>query len=198
MSDSDDEVEYADDRSTETRGRPQELPMQQTLRLSDTFGETFHEINVDGANAADRRFSADHLKDENVWLPDFASEYDYCIILPEKALTTGTYEQYTNALTSFKVDLYCYKGVAGTIILLLRVPIDVLRNYADDINYQMKLDPVVLERMCKTGLPQHEIGPIEINHDPKICKYKPYDFVYYKYSVRVPEELYYRPAVCPY
>lgn len=94
----------------------------------------------------------------------------------------------------FRLETYPYEGVNDTIVLLVRAPIDVLRLYAEDIGYQMKLDPDVMAKMCASGLPEFDIKPITINQDPNVSKYNPYEHVYQRYSSRVPEELYWRPA----
>jgi len=133
-----------------------------------------------------------------VFIPDFASEYDYAILLPKKSLTTGTFDQYCQMFSRFRLETYPYEGINDTIVLLVRAPIDVLRLYAEDIGYQMKLDPDVMAKMCKSGLPEFDVKPITINQDPKVSKYNPYEHVYQRYSSRVPEELYWRPPNSPY
>ena len=143
-------------------------------------------------------FSAEYGKDDDVFIPDFAAEYDYAILLPKKALTNGTYDQYCQMFGKFRLETYPYEGINDTIVLLVRAPIDVLRLYAEDIGYQMKLDPEVMAKMCNTGLPEFYIKPITINQDPKVSKYAPYEHVYQRYSSRVPEELYWRPPNSPY
>ncbi len=83
-------------------------------------------------------------------------------------------------------------------MILVRAPIEVLRLYAEDIGFLMKLDPEETEKLCATGIPSHDIAPIKINHDPQVSRYTPYEHIYVRYSTKVPESLYWRNPNSPY
>ena len=195
-------MDYGEDRMTENSIGSRDaivLPLQQGLALSSLIDETVHgELHTDGTNLADRTFSSEYGRDDDVFIPDFAAEYDYAILLPKKAMENGTYDQFCSTFGRFGFEVYPYEGVNETIVILVRAPIEVLRLYAEDIQYQMKLNPEVMAKMCAQGFPEHDIKPIAINQDAKVSKYSPYEHVYQRYSSRVPEELYWRPANSPY
>jgi hypothetical protein len=235
------EIDYPEDTRIGSEGTARSLPMQQHLdasaladvNLSNTIGELGTDMRVSGDNVADRAISVDSAIDEEIWVPDYAAEYDYAILFPATCTDNHTFKRYTDMFLSFKLEIFSYRGMNDIVVrmqstrcssssytlcpltltntnssllcylsvchitqkvVLIRAPTDTLRNYADDINYKMKLDPAVMSKMCKDGIPKHDIGPISINHDPEVCTYEPFEYIYYKYSTRVPEELYYRPS----
>ena len=68
-------------------------------------------------------YSFEYGKDDDVFIPDFASEYDYAILLPKKALEVGTYDQYCQMFGRFRLEVYPYQGINDVIVLLVRAPI---------------------------------------------------------------------------
>jgi hypothetical protein len=77
--DSDEDFDFPDDRLTGNSVASMGLPPQQSLApsilaLTDLADETLRELHVDGTNAADRTFSKDYGRDDDAFIPDFASE----------------------------------------------------------------------------------------------------------------------------
>jgi hypothetical protein len=100
---------------------------------------------------------------------------------------------YIRTMRSNGLETISYHGVnSDDIFVLVRAPLDLLRNYADDIDYRMLLDPTELKRIAAEGNADRHIAPIEITHLPEVTEYEPYSFIYGKYSRRMPESLYYR------
>jgi hypothetical protein len=176
------------------------LPNQELLALVDEseelFNETFRELQVSGGNATDRIHAKIDMKADARWVPDKASDYSYCMVFPEETEESMKhFANYTNKLMLFGLELFCFKGRTGKLFVLMRCPLDVIRNYADDINFKMLLDPVKVQEACAAGDAQEQIAPFKIAHDPAVCPYYPYEVIYAKYSKQVPEEMYYRDPI---
>lgn len=50
-----------------------------------------------------------------------------------------------------------------------------LRQFADKIDYKMKVNSDALQKLIEAGNPERRIKPVKITHDSTICKYYPYD-----------------------
>ena len=132
--------------------------------------------------------------DGKVWVNDLADEYDYCIVFPPQKPGVSHYlEDYTSRLAELGLEMFCYKEKQGkgNLFVLVRAPVSILRTYADQNNFNMLMDESFLEIAANTGFPP-QIKPIDIAHLPSIINYRPYEFIYCKYSQRVDEQLYYR------
>jgi anoctamin-10/anoctamin-7 len=181
------------------KGGSNKLPNQELLALANEsealFNETFRELQVSGGNIADKIHASIDMKADARWIPDKASDYSYCMVFPEDAEEKGDFGNFTNKLMLFGLELFCFKGRTGKLFVLMRCPLDVIRNYADDINFKMLLDPVKVQEACAAGDAEEQIAPFKIAHDPTVCPYYPYEVIYAKYSKQVPEEMYYRDPV---
>jgi hypothetical protein len=138
---------------------------------------------------------------------DKANEYDYCMVLPTggqknkdgtksaKGELSDIAKGYIAKLRVLGLDLFIFRGQTGNdeIYVLIRASIEKLRNFADDIDFQMLLDPVVLEQYAKRGDVEAKIGAIDIDHNPSVTQMHPYEKIYARYSRNAPEELYWRP-----
>ncbi len=78
------------------------------------------------------------------------------------------------------------------IFVLIRVPNDILRAFADRTNFYMKLDPKEIEIAGKQGDPERGIAPFEIPHDENVTVYPPYEYIYSRFTRTVPEKLFAR------
>ena len=133
--------------------------------------------------------------DGQEWVSDLADEYDYCLVFPpEKPGQDHYLESYTSRLAEYGLEMFCYKETLGDgkLYVLVRPPVGVLRAYADSNNFMMLLDETYLESAARAGWPEYGIKPIEIGHKPDVIKYRPFEFIYGKYSQRVDEQMYYR------
>lgn len=174
----------------------QGLPEQQALgdvHIDPTeviLDEAIHKLKAGGDNSMDSVMGKIDLEREKIWVPDKASEYDFCMVLPPDCKEKGTFSSYTNFLTNAGLDLYAYKGANDNVVILIRAPENLLRVYADEVNFKMKADPNVLEKLLAAGDSEEGIAPIAINHVPEEARYHPYEMIYLRYSVKVPDELY--------
>jgi hypothetical protein len=63
-------------------------------------------------------------------------------------------------------------------------------DFADEIDFDMKLDPVELKRVLQAGDPVAKIKPITINENSEYCSYSPYDFMYGRYEKNADPNIY--------
>lgn len=54
----------------------------------------------------------------------------------------------------------------------------------------MELDPNIARKMCEAGFPESKIAPIKITHDEKYSSLDPYQYIYGKYTTKLPLDLY--------
>lgn len=54
----------------------------------------------------------------------------------------------------------------------------------------MELDPKIARKMCEAGFPESKIAPIKITHDEKYSTLDPYEYIYGKYTTKLPQDLY--------
>jgi hypothetical protein len=129
------------------------------------------------------------------WKKDFAGEYDFCIVFPA---VNGDFTKkgsgYIHSLKSLGFELFIFKNIRREteIIVLIRTPLEKLRAFADKIDFVMKLDSKVIQRMIESGDPEHGIAAVEIQHLPDITPLHPYENIYGKYSRNVNESIYWK------
>lgn len=126
---------------------------------------------------------------------DFATEYDFCIVLPlENGFMTARGTGYLNSLTAFGFESYVYIGVEQDTeaVVLLRAPLDLLRSFADKVDFKLLLNPTEIQRRLENGDAEHGIAPVSIADCPDVTHYKPYQYIYGKYSRNTDESLYWR------
>ena len=76
------------------------------------------------------------------------------------------------------------------IFVLARVPHEILRTFADRNNFIMLLDATEIQAAAKQGDPERNIASFDVAHDETVTAYKPYDFIYSRFTRTVPEKLY--------
>ena len=170
-----------------------DLPTQ--LNLADVpidggnaFGDIINPMRIDGGNSMDSTLS--DMDQTRVWTPDFADDWMYCMVLPPNCFDNGTYDSYTGKIQSYGLEVFSYKSDAGNIIVLIRPTDNVVRLFADELDFKMKTNAAVLEKLLAAGDPESKIEPITIRDEPKIAGYKPYEMIYFPYSTQVPDEVY--------
>ena len=145
---------------------------------------------IEETSFADPRFS--HT---TTWSKDLAGEYDFCIVFPaDKGEFTKKGLGYIHSLKALGFELFIYKNIREDteIIVLIRTPLEKMRAYADNIDFLMKLDPVVIKDIIEKGDAEHGIAPVEIQDIPEITSLKPYEQIYGKYSRNVDERIYWK------
>jgi len=94
-------------------------------------------------------------------------------------------------LTSKGLDLYAYINYKrDKIIVLIRMPLDKLRLYAEEKGVKMKLDPEKLRKIAEAGNEEAQIKPLNLTQgDPSY--YEPYENIYAPYRNEL-EHLYWK------
>jgi hypothetical protein len=129
------------------------------------------------------------------WVRDLASEYQYCLVFPaENGDFTKRGVGYLETLRKLGFELFIYKNInpQKEIFVLLRIPLEKLRAFADARDYIMLLDANEVEDQLSAGDPEHNIEPVHISHMPDVTRYRPYEKIFGKYSRLIDEKLYYR------
>jgi hypothetical protein len=104
---------------------------------------------------------------------------------------TETGKNYMLTMTANGLELLSFRGVnKESIFVLIRGSTELLRNYADEVDFPMLMDPVVLEDMARKGNLDKGIAGFEIADFQEESPYSPYEYLYGKYSIRMPENLY--------
>jgi hypothetical protein len=82
------------------------------------------------------------------------------------------------------------------IYVLLKAKLSVLNQLAMDLEYQMLLDPVVLQKVAEEGDKEAGISPVKIQHVPEESYMLPYHHIYapYRHEQDVNQALYWRPS----
>lgn len=170
-----------------------ELPVQQPLSnvLEDAgkiVSETANPMRMDGSNSMDSLMSK--VKVDRVWVPDFASEWMYCMVLPPESMEDGTYESYTGKIQTYGLEVFSYSTKDNKVVVLIRPSEDIVSLYADEINFKMKTNVRVLKEIMEKGDEEKEIAGVDIRHDPSVASYEPYEMIFLPYSTQVPTDLY--------
>jgi hypothetical protein len=128
---------------------------------------------------------------------DKASEYDYCMVFAVDE-NTGGMSRYTyrviRKMRQHGLDLFIfYSRRKSHIFVMIRLSLERLRSFADQIEFKMLLDEKQLEEAATRGNAEMNISPINILHDPEESYIKPYEMIYAKYRDELTEDLYWRP-----
>jgi hypothetical protein len=112
---------------------------------------------------------------------DVADLYDYCMVLPVGS--DGSYDHngahYLSKLREYGFEIFPFMGIKKTeIFVLLRVPIHVLKMFADSINFILPLDPKAVGEAALKGDSSRNIAGFEIGTNEDVTKYNPYDYIY--------------------
>ena len=133
------------------------------------------------------------------YAPDFHKMFDYVFVFPLVLKIGFGYEltkesvEVTLQLRKCGAEVFPYLSVQkDELIVLIKFPIDVLRKFAHNSEFILPLDPVVCEEMLSEGDKDALIAPIFIPYDEKKDSYHPMLYMYGKYDLNVPEELYYK------
>jgi hypothetical protein len=135
---------------------------------------------------------------EGNWEKDFAERYDFCIVLPAKdGEPTDRGRGYIKTLRKLGLELFIFKNLREQteVFILLRASLEKLRAFADRINMPMLLDSQEIQSALAAGDAEKGIAPIVINDIPDVTSYKPYQYIYGKYSRLAPERLYWRDSL---
>lgn len=125
--------------------------------------------------------------------------YDICMVFPILKGSGGLSfqaqgEDSMRAILASHADTYSYVDVSGeNIFVLIRYPEQVLMDYADVIEYKMKLDPDQILHHLSAGDAERNIGPVFIGRHDDITKIPPFEHIYAPFK---PEhiDMFWKPA----
>ena len=123
--------------------------------------------------------------------PPSSSTYDLCMVVPlqRKELSMEMTHVLERVITALgRKYVYMYNADDDTCrYVLLRGGSSRLRAKAEDTGMALLLDPLECQRAALAGLPDHNIAPIKIAHNPDLNPMRPYECLYARYINRDPE-----------
>eukprot|EP01039_Chlorochromonas_danica_P004477 gene4477-4905_t len=133
---------------------------------------------------------------ESTFVRDLASDYDFCIVLPNVngELVPKRGKDYVRKLQALGFEIFLYRNLDADneTIVLIRTPLPKLRAFADLLDFRMLLDPQEVTRQLAAGDPEKQIAGVTIAHNPEVTPIYPNQYIYGKYSRKINEELYWR------
>ena len=123
---------------------------------------------------------------------DFAGEFDFVAVFPiEDGKQTDICKHFCQELLHAKFELFAYLSAQeDELYVLINATEDILKQFADKVDYELQLDAAVAERMMVAGSKKKQIAPVEINHFPDVTKMRPYDYIYGKFDELLDESLF--------
>lgn len=150
-----------------------------------------------GALSRQRSSLIKHIKQE-----ELSSTFDYVMVFPMDKHDNSKQSKYAkyvvNAMNGAGLETFSYTSIQDDeMIVLIRSPHEKLKSFADELDYKLELDPVVLKKVLAEGVKDPEskddgyrIKPININEDPLYSTLSPYDYIYGKYDSETNQDLY--------
>lgn len=121
------------------------------------------------------------------------SQYDCCLVFcVDKLETDGISifaKRYIRKLVMNGLDIFIYTNGYYNFILI-KASLDQLRYTADKLQYKFLLNSNILQKIAENGDEEVGIHPIHIYHDEYQSHLTPYQYIYAKYRLDLPEELY--------
>ena len=74
------------------------------------------------------------------------------------------------------------------------IQLDLLKRFADKIDYKLRADKVVLQEVLAAGNERKKIKPVIISTNPELTPFSPYEHIYLKYDQEVNQSTYYIPS----
>eukprot|EP01031_Cornospumella_fuschlensis_P045331 gene45331-55461_t len=88
---------------------------------------------------------------------ELTAKYDYCMVFKMDG-DSGNYSHSKTSkfvmkqLKNAGLDVFSYDSVQGDeVIFLIRCPVDVMKNFADEIDFQMELNPQRVKELLEEG-----------------------------------------------
>lgn len=132
---------------------------------------------------------------EDSWQNDHASHYELCVVFPaEKGEFTTKGKGYISSLQKLGFELFIYKNLDPNnfIIVLLKMPMERMKQIATQHKIKMPLDPVVIKKLMLEGDAEANIEGVEINDDKAYSPYSPYEYIYAPYDPKVSQDIYWK------
>lgn len=124
-------------------------------------------------------------------LTDDADEYEFCMVFPASKCELQSHgKNMVQSLYKLGFELQIYRGKKESeIVVLIRLPLERARDYAEESEIDMLLDEHKAESLLRRGDAERNIAPAVIEHRPDITAYRPCQFIYAPYRSRL-EHLY--------
>lgn len=128
-------------------------------------------------------------------LLDLISNYDYCMVFLMKDGNLSEISHiYLNHLTLVGINWILISSLDKKYVYtLLKAKLYVLKQLAIDLDYQMLLDPEILQKQLEKGDIEAGISPLKIQHQPQESSLFPYHHIYAPYRSEVDQNLYWKP-----
>jgi len=127
--------------------------------------------------------------------------WDMVIVFPKDSPVSHRHQGKTKRdlvvshLRKAGIETYLYwSAQEDEVICLLRCSVERLKEFADKVDYKMLLDKDNLKKTCNRGLPEFNIGAMNIEHREDITKIFPYEYIYGKFDNAVDIDLYAKPS----
>lgn len=126
--------------------------------------------------------------------------YDYCMVFPHEENDQNE----INDISKVYLDHLTLVGIHWILVsslnkkyiyILLRAKLHVLHQLAIDLEYQLQLDPKILQDIVEVGDVEDGILPIKIQHVPEESPLLPYQHIYgpYRRDPKIDPLVYWRP-----
>eukprot|EP01032_Pedospumella_encystans_P010538 gene10538-12308_t len=149
-----------------------------------------------------RKSVVKHVKNE-----ELSSAYDYVMVFPMEKSAAGGFQQTPTAkyavseMNKAGLETFSYLSIQDDeLIVLVRCPAAKLREFADEIDFKLELDPEVVKESLRVGQKDVEKGdgsykirPVVINDSPVYSPLNPYENIYGRYEQNVGDSLYLIP-----
>lgn len=112
---------------------------------------------------------------------DFSALFDFVAVFPvaEDGSQTPVCKHCIAAFLRAKFDIFVYPSVQqDEVYCLLKCPKEVLRSFADKVDYEMELDPKVIKCLIEGGNFKKRINGVKIAHMPEITRLTPYQYIF--------------------
>jgi anoctamin-10/anoctamin-7 len=117
----------------------------------------------------------------------FADQYDFVMVFPMTGENNETQSATATAcifsMIEAGLDIFPYLSIQkDELLVLIRADESKLRNFADKIDFKMRLDSTRIKEILEAGDAANEIAPVKIPDDIKFSAYGPYEHIYGKYE----------------
>lgn len=141
------------------------------------------------ANPQGERRLAYSVKDAT----NYSETFDYVMVFPlnKDGSQTDYYKDAMLRMLEAGLEVFSYKSVQeDELYVLIRCPLRLLKDFADQIDYKLKIDEVALCNTLMSGDLERRIAPVKITELPELCPYSPYEHMYFKYGREIDQALY--------
>lgn len=123
----------------------------------------------------------------------FAARYHYVMVFPleEDGSQIPSCKVACKLFVEKGFEIFTYLSVQGDeFYCLITCSEQHLKDFADQIDFELELDPAYAEELMEAGDPEAKIAPVRISHMPEVTHLTPYSYIYGKYESDCPARLY--------